>query len=488
MATDPSLEHQRHLYREPAIIFALQLTAVIITGIVFYGIYLILYPYLTLPALHPISSSQTLITGNTPFLFQVASQVASTLILFFTSWAGVVFFFLILIAGSFLNELSYIPLGFYHMRVDRRREQAHLRVQRTHYPRVSVVIPAYNEEKTIEATVRSVLESSYQNFEVIVINDGSTDSTEQALSQYVLGGQIAIINRPQGGKALAVNTGILASSGEIVQIIDADVVIQRDVLAKLAVHFEDPEVSAVSGNIKVGNRVNVLTNLQALEYVRDLNLRRRALDILDTIPVIPGATGAFRKGVFKIVGGMDKETLVEDMDMTLKIVKAAGDVRFETHALSYTEGPENWKAWIRQRRRWYGGSLQTMLKHREKWWKFGPLSLIGFPFLIVSMFFIPIVDFTTMALLFVYLYQRLYAGVLIAIAMFLTLEIALSAVSIWMDKEDWRLILYSPVYLFFYRLVVDAVRMYSYFDVLRGRATWFRTGRYGELPKKIRLT
>jgi len=459
----------RQLFREPLIIFGFQIISFVITGVLFYALYTLLYPYLAIVA-PPVSSGGT--------------TLAAPLILFFTSRLGLLLFYLVLVAASFLNEISYVPLGFYHRMVDKRREQRSLVV----FPLVSVIIPAHNEEKTVEVTVRSVLESNYPNFEVIVVNDGSTDATEHVIIPYAMAGKIALVNRPQGGKAVAVNTGAAVASGEIMLVIDADVAIERDALSKLALHFEDPTVAAVSGNIKVGNRVNVLTRLQALEYVRDLNLRRRAFDILDTIPVIPGATGAFRKAAFRRVGGMDKDTVVEDMDLTLRIVKAAEDVRFEAHARSYTEAPENIQAWMRQRKRWYGGTLQAFLKHRSRWWRFGPLSIIGFPYLIMSMFFIPVIELTTLTLLFVYLYQRLFFGVLMAAISILVVEFSLSTLAVILDREDWRLILYTPLYIFFYRFLVDAVRLRSYLEVLRGRLGWYRTGRYGGLLSKIRPT
>ncbi len=454
----------------------------VVTGVLFYALYTLLYPYLTI--LPPSVSPSGPPAPGRPILLQLVDRLISTLAAFFTSSGGLLLFYLVLVAASFLNEISYIPLGFYHKVVDNRRERANVKS----FPLVSVVIPAHNEEKTIESTVLCALESSYPNFEVIVVNDGSTDATERILLPYAISGKIALINRPQGGKAVAVNTGVAAAAGDIILVIDADVAVERDVLSKLAVHFEDPTVAAVSGNIKVGNRVNFLTQLQSLEYIRDLNLRRRAFDILDTIPVIPGATGAFRKAALGRVGGMDKDTVVEDMDLTLRIVKAAEDVRFEAHARSYTEAPENIRAWIRQRRRWYGGTLQAFLKHRSKWWKFGPLSMIGFPFLFVSMFFLPVIELTTLTLLLVYLYQQLFFGVLLAVISLLVIEFTLSILAVIMDGEDWRLILYTPMYTLFYRFMVDAVRLCSYWEVFTGRLGWYRTGRYGELPSKIRPT
>jgi cellulose synthase/poly-beta-1,6-N-acetylglucosamine synthase-like glycosyltransferase len=352
-----------------------------------------------------------------------------------------------------------------------------------------VIVPAHNEEKTIETTVTTLLEQNYPNKEIMVVNDGSTDGTAGIVAPYAASGQVTLLNRPaSGGKAVALNTGIAATNAEIIVVVDADSALQRDALMRIAAHFEDDQVQAVSGNVKVGNKVNLLANLQSLEYLRGINLRRRAFDILDSELVVPGAVGAFRRTTYQEVGTLDTSTVVEDMDQTVKMVKAAKDIRYDPFVVAYTEVPETLIGLARQRRRWYGGTLQVFLKHRHKWWKFGPLSVIGFPYLILTMFFVPVIELLTLTLLFVYLYQQLYFGVMLAAISILSIELVLSSAAVYLDRDDWRLVPYTPIYAFVYRYILDVIRLKAYLDVYLGRMSWTRVKRHGDLSGKIRET
>jgi cellulose synthase/poly-beta-1,6-N-acetylglucosamine synthase-like glycosyltransferase len=394
-------------------------------------------------------------------------------------------FYTILLASTFLNEFSYLPLAFYHRQITEERTGP----RPTRFPSICVIVPAHNEEKTIETTVTTLLEQNYPNKEIMVVNDGSTDGTAGIVAPYAASGQVTLLNRPaSGGKAVALNTGIAATNAEIIVVVDADSALQRDALMRIAAHFEDDQVQAVSGNVKVGNKVNLLANLQSLEYLRGINLRRRAFDILDSELVVPGAVGAFRRTTYQEVGTLDTSTVVEDMDQTVKMVKAAKDIRYDPFVVAYTEVPETLIGLARQRRRWYGGTLQVFLKHRHKWWKFGPLSVIGFPYLILTMFFVPVIELLTLTLLFVYLYQQLYFGVMLAAISILSIELVLSSAAVYLDRDDWRLVPYTPIYAFVYRYILDVIRLKAYLDVYLGRMSWTRVKRHGDLSGKIRET
>jgi cellulose synthase/poly-beta-1,6-N-acetylglucosamine synthase-like glycosyltransferase len=350
-------------------------------------------------------------------------------------------------------------------------------------------VPAHNEEKTIETTIATLLEQNYPNKEILIVNDGSTDGTAAIAAPYAASGRVTLLNRPaSGGKAVALNTGIAATNAQIIVVVDADSALQRDALMRIATHFEDDQVQAVSGNVKVGNKVNLLSNLQSLEYLRGINLRRRAFDILDTELVVPGAVGGFRRSTYAEVGSLDASTVVEDMDQTVKMVKAAKDIHYDPFVVAFTEVPETLGGLARQRRRWYGGTLQVFLKHRHKWWKYGPLSFIGFPYLILTMFFVPVIELLTLTLVFVYLYQALYFGVILAAISILAIELVLSAAAVYLDRDDWRLVPYTPIYAFAYRYILDAIRLKAYLDVYRGKMGWTRVQRHGDLSGKIRET
>src|SRR5579862_2442608 len=160
-------------------------------------------------------------------------------------------------------------------------------------PKVAVLIPAYNEEKVIERTVRAALNSNYPNLRVIVIDDGSKDRTlevaRSAFAAEAAAGKVLILGKPNSGKAEALNFGIEhIGDAELFVGIDADTIIAADAIARLVPHFINPKVGAIAGNAKVGNRVNLWTRWQALEYITSQNFERRALDVLGAVSVVPG--------------------------------------------------------------------------------------------------------------------------------------------------------------------------------------------------------
>lgn len=168
------------------------------------------------------------------------------------------------------------------------------------------------------------------------------------------------------------------------------------------------------------------------------------------------------------------------------MVKAGEDIRYEPHSLAYTEAPETLSAWVRQRKRWYGGSWQTLSKHRKNWWKFGPLSAFGYPSLVLAMIFTPVVELVTASMLFLYLYTGLFYGVLLAFAIILVIEFFMASFAIVIDHEDLRLLLYVPIYIIIYRIMVDVVRIQGYVLAATGRLGWYRTGRYGGMLGRIK--
>ena len=233
------------------------------------------------------------------------------------------------------------------------------------HPMVSVVIAAYNEEKVINKTIHSVLKSHYDRLEVIIVNDGSTDRTESVIKREFYGNpKVRVITQPNSGKTAAINRGYRLAKGEIIVSIDADTLIAEDTIPLLVRHFQDDKVAAVSGNVKVGNVRNLITLWQHVEYITGFNLERRAFDDLNCIPVVPGAIGAWRKNAIEEVGYFKHDTLAEDTDITITLLRHGYKVEFEVLALAYTEAPEDLKSLIKQRTRWIYGTLQCLWKHR----------------------------------------------------------------------------------------------------------------------------
>jgi cellulose synthase/poly-beta-1,6-N-acetylglucosamine synthase-like glycosyltransferase/spore germination protein YaaH/peptidoglycan/xylan/chitin deacetylase (PgdA/CDA1 family) len=253
----------------------------------------------------------------------------------------------------------------------------------TFAPPVSVVIPAYNEEKVISRTIDSLLAQQYGGeLEIIVVDDGSRDGTyQQARATHGEHPRVRVFTKPNGGKASALNLGIAHALHEIVIALDADTLFARDTVAELVQPLMDQRVAAVAGNAKVGNRINIVTRWQALEYVTSQNLDRRAFSLLDCITVVPGAVGAWRRQVVQEVGGFKEDTLAEDQDLTLAVRRAGYSVAYADGAVALTEAPDTLRALARQRFRWSFGTLQCAWKHRGALFRsrYGTLGWIALP-------------------------------------------------------------------------------------------------------------
>ncbi len=264
-------------------------------------------------------------------------------------------------------------------------------------PKVEVLIPAYNEEKVIERTVRAALNSSYPNLRVIVIDDGSKDRTlevaRRAFAAEAAAGTVLILSKPNSGKAEALNYGIEhIGDAELFVGIDADTIIAPDAISRLVPHFINPKVGAIAGNAKVGNRVNLWTRWQALEYITSQNFERRALDVLGAVSVVPGAIGAWRVSAVREAGGFHVDTVAEDADLTMALLRRGYRVEYEDMALAYTEAPTNANGLMRQRFRWSFGILQSVYKHRGVFARKGVLGWIALPNIVIFQILLPLVS------------------------------------------------------------------------------------------------
>ena len=264
-------------------------------------------------------------------------------------------------------------------------------------PKAAVLIPAYNEEKVITRTVRSVLDSDYPNLQVIVIDDGSKDRTlevaRRAFAQEEAEGRVLILTKPNSGKAEALNYGREHLTDEEIFVgIDADTIIAPDAISHLVPHFLNPRVGAIAGNAKVGNRVNLWTRWQALEYITSQNFERRALNTLGAVSVVPGAIGAWRVSAVSEAGGFHPDTVAEDADLTMALLRRGYRVEYEDQALAYTEAPTNASGLMRQRFRWSFGILQSVYKHRAVFARQGALGWVALPNILIFQILLPLVS------------------------------------------------------------------------------------------------
>lgn len=422
------------------------------------------------------------------------------------------------LAFSFFYTFLNIPLALYH----KSQEDKLAQKPSSRYPSISIIVPAYNEEKCIAGTIETLLETYYPDKEIIVVDDGSTDNTYQVAQQYASRG-VKVVKRPNGGKAAALNHGLQFAQGEITLCVDADSMVARTALIELVRRFEDPTVVAVAGNVKVLNRKKFLARCQALEYIFDINVARRGLDTFGAVIVVPGCLGAFRTQAVKGSGGWDTETIVEDFDTTVKIFKGGAAeifrrghfdqknpttpsyiqepdlesgvkamktgkvVQASSAAVVYTEAPETLRDLWKQRLRWYRGNFQTLLKHRDAFRnpRFGALYSLAFPYILISMVFIPV----SMIAVIVSGTMAILAGdivsILLIFGVFVVLQFTTCIFAIEMDDEDLKLALYSPFFVLGYKHFLDIVKIRAAFDVFTKRKMgWDKLQRIGLYQKE----
>ena len=280
----------------------------------------------------------------------------------------------------------------------RRRKAREVAGQTEYQPQVAILIPAYNEEKVIARTVRAALDSDYPSskLRVIVIDDGSRDHTlsvaRTAFAAEIEQGRVVVLTKLNSGKADALNFGLEQVTEELFVGIDADTVIARQAVSWLVPHFRDERVAAVAGNAKVGNRVNLWTRWQALEYITSQNFERRALNTLSAVSVIPGAIGAWRTQLVRAAGGYHHDTVAEDADLSMSLLQRGYRLQYEDRALAYTEAPISVNGLIRQRFRWSFGIVQALWKHRSVFARKGLLGLVALPNILIFQVILPLVS------------------------------------------------------------------------------------------------
>jgi peptidoglycan-N-acetylglucosamine deacetylase len=262
-------------------------------------------------------------------------------------------------------------------------------------PPVSVLVPAYNEEDVIVRTVNSALAGDYQQIEVVVVNDGSVDRTAELLeTHFGADPRVRIIHQSNRGKSAALTRALREAHNEIVVTIDADTSIAPNAISKLVRHFADPLIGAVAGNVKVGNRTHWLTRWQALEYITSQNLEKRAFDLLNCIPVVPGALSGWRVEALRGAGGFTADTVAEDTDLTIAIRRIGWRIAYDEEAVGWTEAPDTAATLIRQRFRWTFGTLQSFWKHRDTLGRprYGTLGWVALPNIFLFQLLLPLVS------------------------------------------------------------------------------------------------
>jgi peptidoglycan-N-acetylglucosamine deacetylase len=362
-------------------------------------------------------------------------------------------------------------------------------------PPVSILIPAYNEQEVIVETVEAALACDYPALEVIVVDDGSTDRTGELLeAAFGADPRVRILHQPNRGKSAALTRALREARSEILVTIDADTSIDAGALARLVRHFADARIGAVAGNVKVGNRNRWLTRWQALEYITSQNLEKRAFDLLNCIPVVPGALSAWRAEAVRAAGGFTADTVAEDTDLTIAIRRNGWRITYDEDAVGWTEAPDTTEALIRQRFRWTFGTLQSLWKHRGTLGRprYGTLGSVALPnvflFQILLPLASPVIDLLFLGSIFLWGLAQLHimyvpqlwatADVERSVAFFIAfmlIDLLTCVIAFALEKrEDWSLLWPVLLQRFYYRQMMYVVLLRAVKHAVEGGAVGWR--------------
>jgi cellulose synthase/poly-beta-1,6-N-acetylglucosamine synthase-like glycosyltransferase/peptidoglycan/xylan/chitin deacetylase (PgdA/CDA1 family) len=442
--------------------------------------------------MQPLSQEEWLLVRADAFIFEV----------FHWFRAGIAFIF---VAGILLVSGRALIIGLLALVEKLRPAPAD---HPEYKPRVTVLIPAYNEQAAIVDTVRAALSCDYPKLEVLVVNDGSTDRTPDLVrANFSYDPRVRLIDQPNRGKPAALNHGLAEASGEIIVSIDGDTIVDPEAIPRLVRHFADPKVGAVAGNVKVMNRNRWLTRWQALEYITSQNLEKRAFDLLNCIPVVPGAVGAWRTDLLRANHGFSGDTVAEDTDLTLTIRRNGWKILYDEDAIGRTEVPETVDTLIRQRFRWTFGTLQAVWKHRDAVGKprYGTLGWVAIPNIFLFQIVLPLVSplIDLLFLLSIALWGLAQLRVarlpqlwtlqdversLIFFAVFMMIDLFTCVVAFILERhEDWTLLAPLILQRFYYRQMMYVVLFRALKEAVQGRPVGWR-GVEPQMPAPVGQT
>jgi len=378
--------------------------------------------------------------------------------------------------------------------------------------KVSVLIPAWNEEVGILKTIKSVIATQYSDLELIVINDGSTDNTGKLVTEFIdayndkntshsLSGtstdsknpacDIKYIELTNGGKARALNQALAIASGEFIVTVDADSVMDSDAITKLLQRFDDPSVGAVAGNVIIGNRKKGLALLQQLEYLYGFFFKR-ADSVFNSVYIIGGAAAAYRKSTLDAVQGFDQDIITEDIEMSMRILSHGFKTRYAADAVVFTEGPIDLKGLGKQRLRWKFGRIITFLKHKDMFFN----RKLNNPYL--SHLLLPVALYAELSLLLepllliIFYGYSIYANDYLPLACIITFVTVMILYQIKTDKKSdfhKNILCLAPVaWVLFY--IIDMIELKALIKsikrlVRKQELKWQSWDRVGLLSKKI---
>jgi peptidoglycan-N-acetylglucosamine deacetylase len=369
---------------------------------------------------------------------------------------------------------------------------------------VSVIVPCFNEEVVIIQTIKSILSTNYPNLEVVVVDDGSTDKSLQNLHKvFDSNSQVSIFTKENAGKSIALNYGIRMSKHEFVICVDADTLFDKNAITELIKHFKDPDVGGVAGNVQIGNARSALTLSQQIEYSVAQNFDKQAYAVANSVIVVPGPIGAWRKPVILGAGGLHRDTLAEDTDLTLRVLQQGWKIIYEPNAVCYTECPETLPSFIKQRNRWQFGILQVIFKN----WhlilnpRYGFTGLFTLPLMFLHYIFSSLYPFIIGGLvsyLGFYILTTINGGLQLSTRLFfenrlfiyfslfyLTLDVVKIIIALAREKfvkNKWKLFFVIPYYLFVYQNIMSFISFFAIIRAIRGKIVgWGHLKRTGNV-------
>ncbi len=408
-------------------------------------------------------------------LYKVEEKMVQISIVFILIFSFIVISrYFILLLLSMLNLIK-------HAKNPKQRKTVHDKM-------VSVIVPCYNEEMVLKSSLLSLIDQTYKNYEIIVIDDGSSDKTHLiAKSMEFTDNNKRLISftKPNSGKANSLNFGISRAKGALIMTVDADSKLSSNAIELMAEYFDDPEIGAVAGSVYVTNQDTLWSRLQALEYVQGLNLVRNGQAYLKLVNIIPGPIGMFRKSAIEEVDGYQTDTFAEDCDLTLNLINKRYKIDYEIDAVSYTEAPEELTELLKQRYRWTRGILQSVLKHKDKLWKLHKnfsMSMVMWYMLFEAILWPFAFVFANLFMLYVGITTGYNSMFIYWWLIFTVLDVAASLYCVSVTKENIRLVLYAFYYRIFFINIINVAKILATIEEFNGVSmSWGKLDRKGRI-------